>query len=427
SREYYFDSDLSFMNSINEKNGAPIWFNPKSFTIDQKELKVFRVGRTIKNHAYQPVGIVYLVINSNWLENILINQIGPEVQLEVVDSVGQHVSGETLSFKDEEADEWTRVNMKNTSWSIVAKYSFDKLYETITGMSRFSRGLIVICTLIGLIATYILVMDLIVPIRKMRVNMNRGIKGVRPEKMVKFDGAKEICELNDLYISVMYEIYNLMEKEKMNEKVKRKFEIKLLQKQLSPHFLYNTLNSIRWIAMIKKQNQIKELIDSLSRLLSYSLRNTDELVSLEDELSILKEYVKIQKVRYQDFNFIIETNTKIDDLKVLKFLLQPLIENALIHGLSNIEGFGEIVLSITTEDNMLYISVIDNGVGIPSDRISYILDILTGESIDKHIGLKSVHERIQASYGINYGLNIKSEVDKGTTMKIKLPIIRNGE
>ncbi|MBO1511537.1 histidine kinase [Metabacillus sp. BG109] len=426
SRNDYFDSEQTFKNVINEKRGAPVWLNPHFFTINQKELKVFRVGRTIKNYAYQPVGIVYLVINSNWLENILINQVGPEVQLEVVDSLGQHVSGETLPFT-EDTDEWSMVKTKYNNWSIVTKYSFDELYESISDMSRFSRGLIVICTLIGLIATYILVMDLIVPIRRMRINMNRGIKGVRPEKMIKFNGAKEICELNDLFISVMYDIYNLMEKGKENEKLKRKFEIKLLQRQLSPHFLYNTLNSIRWIAMIKKQNQIKGLVDALSRLLSYSLRNTDELVSLEEELSIIKEYVKIQKVRYQDFNFVIDIGTKIDDLKILKFLLQPLIENALIHGLSNIEGFGEIILSITMENKILYISVIDNGVGIASDRLSYIQDILNGESLDKHIGLKSIHERIKASYGINYGLNITSEVDKGTTMEVKLPIIRNGE
>lgn len=426
SREDYFDRDQTFMNVINKNKGAPVWFNPKYFTIDQKELKVFRVGRTIKNHTYQPVGIVYIVINSNWLENTLINQVGPKVQLEVVDSDGQHVSGETLSLT-EDSDEWTRVKTMYNNWSVVAKFSFDELYKTIRDMSRFSTALIVICTLIGLIATYILVMDLIVPIRKMRININQGIKGVRPDKMMKFNGAKEICELNDLYISVMYEIYNLMEKEKVNEKLKRKYEIKLLQRQLSPHFLYNTLNSIRWIAMIKKQNQIKELVDALSRLLSYSLRNTDELVSIEEELTIINEYVKIQKVRYQDFNFVIDINTNIDDLKILKFLLQPLIENALIHGLSNIEGFGEIVLSITTENKMLYISVIDNGVGIPRDRLSYIQDILNGENLDKHIGLKSIHERIQASYGSNFGLTITSEVDKGTTMEVKLPIITNGE
>jgi two-component system, sensor histidine kinase YesM len=426
SREQYFDTEQTFKSVMNEKSGAPVWLNPQIFTINQKELNVFRVGRTIKNYAYQPVGFVYLVINSNWLEKALMNQVGPKVLLEVVDSDGQHVSGETISLTDDSV-EWTSVKTMYNNWSVVAKYSFDELYETIRDMSRVSTALILICMLIGLIATYLLVMDLIVPIRKMRVNMNQGIMGVRPDQMIKFKGAKEICELNDLFISVMYEIYNLMEKEKVNEKLKRKYEIKLLQKQLSPHFLYNTLNSIRWIAIIKKQNQIKELVDALSCLLSYSLRNTDELVSIEEELTIINEYVKIQKARYQDFNFVIDINTKIDGMKILKFLLQPLIENALIHGLSNIEGFGEIVLSITSENKILYISVIDNGVGIPRDKLSYIQDILNGENIDKHIGLKSIHERIQASYGSNYGLTITSEVDRGTTMEVKLPIIGSGE
>jgi two-component system, sensor histidine kinase YesM len=428
SPEHYFDNVQTFKNDIYEKKGAPVWFNPEYFTVNQKELKIFRVGRTIKNYAHQPVGIVYLVINSSWLENTLMKQVGQEVQLEVIDSVGEHISGETLSLA-EASNEGTRVKTKHNNWSIVAKYSFDELYETIKDMSFFSSVLIVSCTLLGLIATYLLVVDLIIPVRRLRMKMKLGINGVRPEKMIKFNGAKEVRELNEIFISVMFDIYNLMEKVKVDEKVKREYEIKLLQKQISPHFLYNTLNSIRWIAMIKKQYQIKEIIDALSRLLTYSLRNTDELVSLEDELNIIEEYVKIQKVRYQDFEFVIDRGTKIDNLKVLKFLLQPLIENAIMHGLSNIVGFGEIILSFVMEDNILYIFVIDNGVGISSDRLSYIQDILDEKSQDKdkHIGLRSIHERIQASYGINYGLKITSVVDKGTTMEIKLPIIRSEE
>lgn len=422
----YYDNEQAFQNSINEQNGSAVWLNPQVFTIDKRELNVFRVGRTLKNHSYKPIGIVYLVIHSNWLDNILTNQVGVDVQLEVIDSLGQHISGEEPTISGD-LSEVTRVKTRNNGWEIVAKYSFGELYKTINDMSRFSKWIIAVCAVLGLIATYILVTDLIVPIRRLRGNMNQGIKGVRPEKMVKFKGAKEISELNDLFLAVMYDIYNFLEQEKANEKLKRELEIKLLQKQISPHFLYNTLNSIRWIAMIKKQDHIKEIVDALSRLLSYSLRNTDELVMLEEELSIVKDYVKIQKVRYQEFEFDIDIEEDNEDLKILKFIVQPLIENALIHGLSNLESFGQIKLSISKENDSLYISVIDNGVGIPKERLIYIQNILDGENKDKHIGLRSIHQRIQASYGENYGLKITSEVDHGTTMKIKLPIIRKEE
>lgn len=425
SPRLFYDHGKNFNEMIKAEKGAPVWFNPERFTVDNSEIEAFRVGRTLKNYAFQPIGIVYLVINAQWLENTLTNQVDPAVHLEVVNSRGQHVSGEQRLLT--ESDQITSVKTKHNNWSIIAAYSFNELYKTVNKMSHMATGVILFCGIIGLIATYLLVIDLVIPVKKLRINMKKGIRGVSPEKMSRIKGAKEISELNDLFISVMYEIYKLVENGKNNEKLKRQIEIKLLQKQLSPHFLYNTLNSIRWMAMIKKQNQIKEIVDALTGLLSYSIRDTDELVLLEDELSMLQEYVKIQKVRYQDFTFTVHKERDVEGVKILKFLLQPLIENALIHGFPDYEGFGKMDLSIYIEDDILYIDVSDNGKGISPDRLLYIQRILAGKSAEKHIGLLSIQERIQASYGSSYGLRVSSEEGRGATMELRLPIIRNQE
>lgn len=423
----YNDYEKAFIDNIEKAKGAPIWFNPREFRVEGREVQAFRLARVIKDNNFQPIGIAYLVINSRWLQDTLASaQVGSGVQLALRDSRNQViVENEIHPAKSSEDTLNIVTQSKQNSWSVFASFSLAKLYGTVHRMSSFATGLIALCTVIGLIATYIFVIDLVIPINYLRKNMHQGVKGIRPHLMTKFKGAREIAELNDLFISVLYEIYNLVEEVKINEKKKRKAELKLLQNQLSPHFLYNTLNSIRWMALIRKQDHIREMVDALNHLLTYSLRNTDELVLLKDELSVMQEYVKIQKVRYQNFQFIIRIEDDLEHIKILKFLFQPLIENALVHGLSNIDRPGEIKLCLKKSNNQLHIQVSDNGSGISDERLSSLQEMLAGKNEDNHIGLRSVQERIQMHYGVNYGLQISSTVGLGTTMELIMPIIND--
>ncbi|WP_068502759.1 cache domain-containing sensor histidine kinase [Paenibacillus kribbensis] len=425
SADHYNDNEQTFIDNIEKSNGAPVWSNPREFRIGNREVQAFRLGRVIKDDNFQPIGIAYLVINSRWLQNTLTSsQVGSGVELAVRDSRDQVIIKKEMQLAKTSDNTLDIVaQIKQNDWSVFASFSLAELYGTVHRMSGFAVGLIVLCTVIGLVATYIFVTDLVIPIKRLRGNIYQGIKGVQPQLMIKFKGAREICELNDLFISFLYEIYNLVEDVKKNEKKKRKAELKLLQNQLSPHFLYNTLNSIRWMALIRKQDHIREMVDALTHLLTYSLHNADELVLLKDELSVMQDYVKIQKVRYQNFQFITHIEADLENVKILKFLLQPLIENALVHGLSNIDRPGEIKLSIKECNNQLLVQVIDNGMGISNERLSSIHEILAGKNENNHIGLRSVQERIQMYYGSEYGLQILSMEGSGTTMEIIMPLI----
>ncbi|WP_157827707.1 sensor histidine kinase [Niallia nealsonii] len=427
--DYYNDYEQAFIDNIEKAKGAPIWFNPREFRVGSQKVQAFRLARVIKDNNFQPIGIAYLVINSRWLQNTLESaQIGSGVQLALRDSRNQVVVKKDMHSDKSSKDTLDIVaQSKENSWSVFASFSLDELYRTVNRMSSFAIGLIALCTVVGLVATYIFVIDLVIPIKHLRENMHQGIKGIRPHLMTKFKGAREIGELNDLFISVLYEIYNLVEEVKGNEKKKRKAELKLLQNQLSPHFLYNTLNSIRWMALIRKQDHIREMVDALTHLLTYSLRNTDELVLLKDELSVMQEYVKIQKVRYQNFQFTIHIEDDLENVEIFKFLLQPLIENALVHGLSSIDRPGEIKLFIKESNNQLLIQVSDNGTGIPDERLLSLQEMLAGKNEGNSIGLRSVQERIQMHYGSQYGLQILSMEGMGTTMEILIPLIRDVE
>ncbi|MGF9846633.1 sensor histidine kinase [Priestia megaterium] len=425
----YNDYQQSFIDNIEKGKGAPIWFEPHEFRVGSQEVQAFRLARVIKDNNFQPIGIAYLVINSRWLQHTLASaQVGSGVQLAVEDPTGQVIGQKEMhSVKSSEDTIDIVAQSKQNSWNVIASFLLNELYGTLHRMSSFATGLIALCAVIGLLATYIFVIDLIIPIKQLRKNMHQGVKGIQPHLMTKFKGAREIGELNDLFISVLHEIYNLVEDVKRNEKKKRKAELKLLQNQLSPHFLYNTLNSIRWMALIRKQDHIREMVDALTHLLTYSLRNTDELVLLKDELSVMQEYVKIQKVRYQNFQLLVHIEKDLENVKIIKFLLQPLIENALVHGLSSINRPGEIKLCIKKRNNQLLIQLSDNGIGIPDERLLSLQEMLGGKNEDNHIGLRSVQERIQMHFGFRYGLRILSTEGMGTTMEINMPLIRDRE
>ncbi|MDG0811618.1 sensor histidine kinase [Cohnella rhizosphaerae] len=237
--------------------------------------------------------------------------------------------------------------------------------------------------------------------------------------------------MNDTFISVMYEIERLIEEASRQERQKKDAEIRVLQNQLSPHFLHNTLNSIRWMAMIQKQDNIKETVDSLNRLLTYALRGGGGPVPLGTEVAMLQSYVTIQKVRYQHFGFESRVPQALEDALVPKFLLQPLIENALLHGLADADRPGEISVAAAAAGRTLVLTVSDNGVGMPPERHAAVVASLDGgdgrqrpEEGGARIGLRSVHERVQLHYGAQYGLRVASAPGEGTTLTVRLPLLR---
>ena len=198
--------------------------------------------------------------------------------------------------------------------------------------------------------------------------------------------------------------------------------MRVLQNQISPHFLYNTLNSLRWMAILQKQDHMKEMIDSLNRLLAYSFRGTGRPVPLQEELEALDDYAKIQKVRYRHFTLEVLLEDELRQAAVLKFLLQPLIENALIHGIATATEDGVIQIGGERRGHMLELTVRDNGNGMEPDKLEELRQKLKRGTMDGgSVGLANVHERIQLHYGEQFGLDIDSTPGEGTLVRLRLP------
>lgn len=205
-------------------------------------------------------------------------------------------------------------------------------------------------------------------------------------------------------------------------------ELLALQAQINPHFLYNTLHTISWksIALTKKPNEVSAMIENLSTILKYSLSNADQTVSLEEEIYYTECYLDIQSVRYRNqFKVEWEYEDDIKQLRIIKLLLQPLIENSIYHGIMEKEGQGTIYIHIVRDDYYLKVWLMDDGLGMPPGRLEEIKAMLKdqdGYSKHDHIGLFNVNKRLILTYGENFGIRIKSVYRRGTAIYIRIPI-----
>lgn len=411
-----------YNRAIADGKGSAIWFMPGRYSDGYVEYDAFRLGRSIRDKKLNVLGTLTLVIDTRAITDIFAQtkfQEDVAIKLLTPDNT-------LIVSNDEPIDEDERQlltysqNQLHNGWHLSAQLPLSQLYEPIYRIAKLAIIIVLICIVLGLVVTQLLAMDLVIPIRRLMLNMKHGIKGVKPGKLKRFGGAIEVVEMNDTFISVMYEIEQLIDEISKQEAKKKDAEIRVLQNQLSPHFLYNTLNSIRWMAMIQKQDNIKEMVDSLNQMLTYALRGKGDPVALSTEIAMLHNYVTIQKVRYQHFQFNTDIPPELEEARVPKFLLQPLIENSLIHGLALADRPGDITVRARRDGERLLFYVEDNGVGVEADRLAEIVEGFgQGES---HFGLHSIHERIQLHFGREYGLHMTSVPGEGTTFMLTMPL-----
>ena len=242
---------------------------------------------------------------------------------------------------------------------------------------------------------------------------------------VEVKGEGEVKQLSKAFNIMVARIKMLMEQIITEQEEKRKSELKALQAQINPHFLYNTLDSIIWMNENENYEGVSVMVAALARLFRISLSRGNEIISIGDELEHVKSYLTIQKVRYGDkFDYSIDADSTLLSRKTLKLILQPIIENAIHHGVSPLNEKGIIKISVSSESDKILFQVSDNGYGITPEILS---ELLVQESTSYHgsgssgVGLKNVNERIKLCYGEEYGLEILSEVDVGTTVNIRIP------
>lgn len=317
-----------------------------------------------------------------------------------------------------------------TGWKTIGVYYLDDALQPV----RFVQVSALVIALITIALTVTISMVYTNAISKPVLHLLSIMeKAGHGDLAVRYDGRSrdEIDELGHGLNTMLEKIEELLMLVYQEQQSKREAELRIMQQQIKPHFLYNTLDTILWMAEENAPQQIVEVVTALTRLFRIALSQGREIISVKDEIEHVRSYLVIQKIRYEDkFDFNIQCDESLYDLQVQKMILQPLVENAIYHGLKEKQGTGEIHISIKQTGEYLELVVRDDGVGIPEailNRITEGLHHLDHDFDRSAFALYNVNDRIHLTYGEAFGIKVSSRQGWGTIFTIRHPVVREGE
>lgn len=313
----------------------------------------------------------------------------------------------------------------------MADWKIVRMIETFPITEKSRRILTLLNTIIAISAIgcfvyiFLVTQSISRPVKTLIQACRRIEKGNRDFR-VSLKVRNEMGILGDTFNIMMDQLQGYYQKEISDQKRKADIEFQILQAQINPHFLYNTLDSIKWLAVMQNMHNIAEMSTSLINLLKYNLAHPSKETTLKSEVENLKHYIQIQKFRYGDtFEFSTQLAEDTLDCTVLRFVLQPLVENCIIHGFKDFEDGRYIKVLSFIDNNQLHLEVIDNGSGMDLDTVNDVNEDLSNKGKRFNtIGVRNIRERIQLHFGEAYGLYYASEPGTGTVAEMVFPIIR---
>lgn len=310
-----------------------------------------------------------------------------------------------------------------TGWKLVMVSSLSSVQKENMKIYQLIFSFLCLAGILMLGVDVILIQKITKPVSR----LHQAIQSFGVGKLdVRVDetGIGEISSLEQGFNQMAGEIQELMDRSISQEQEKRHMERRLLQAQISPHFLYNTLDSIIWMIQGKQYEGAGKMVSLLARFFRVALSKGKDIIPLRQEVEHATSYLSIQNIRFQDkFDFELNIDESLMEYLCPKITIQPILENAIYHGVENMFGDGEIILSIQEHGEDICIEVSDNGEGMTEEQVEKILhhDIRKTSGKGSGVGVYNVDSRIKLLYGENYGISIQSELDEGTTVKILLP------
>ena len=319
---------------------------------------------------------------------------------------------------------YTIQSLDNCNWRVVAVSYVDELITSrVERMIRICVILLLLMLLTAIVAGSLFSWVFAKPAKRLTSAMGDFEKNAANFRFEPVEGTSEITALSSSFGHMVLRIQQLMEQVRQEEISLRKTELKALQAQINPHFLYNTLDSIAWMCEEERTKEAVEMINALARLFRISISKGHELIPLEKEIEHAKSYLKIQNYRYKNqFTYHFDVEESCLPYFCNKITLQPIIENAIYHGIDRMVDEGHIEIRVREEEQAVVMTVEDNGIGMTQEQC---VEILQKESGDRTgIGIKNVNDRIQIYFGESYGLRITSEPDVGTCVEIRIPKLK---
>ncbi|WP_078551675.1 cache domain-containing sensor histidine kinase [Bacillus alkalicellulosilyticus] len=318
-----------------------------------------------------------------------------------------------------------------TDWTTVGVFSTEDSVAEVKLIQFYVISFVFFVCFVGITASYFLSHTISRPINQLMKAMQKAESGDLSSRY-KGEGNDEVSRLGRGFNKMLTQINKLITLTEQQEKKKREAEFHSLQANIKPHFLYNTLDTIQWMAHKKNATDIADVVNSLSKLFRIGLSKGGTIISLIDEIEHIKSYLQIQSVRYQNkLNYSLDISPTIQNVSILKIVLQPIVENAIYHGIKERRGPGLITIEAKKQNDRLVITIGDNGKGMSEEKLeqlrknlsTFLIDDENHDKLTTGYGVVNVHARLKLTFGEEYGVTIDSELDKGTIVTIYHPII----
>lgn len=350
-------------------------------------------------------------------------QLYNELQTENIDTVMNADSDIVVTGEGDDEKIYTLSHSETTGWTIVGCVNMAELLKDSREANNIYVMTAIVLVAIAMILSSFIARSITLPIQKLRDSMKKVQEGDFKAADVVIPSQNEIGSLTTSFNAMTHRIEELMEENVKEQEQKRKIELKALQSQINPHFLYNTLDSIIWMAEGKKYEDVVLMTASLARLLRQSISNEDETVLIGQEIQYVKSYLTIQKMRYKDkLEFEINVDPSINSVHIVKLVLQPIVENAIYHGLKYKESKGLLTVTGYQKNQNAVIEITDDGVGMDEETLNHIFEKHKVNYRSNGVGVYNVQKRLCMYYGKEYGLHYESEPGHGTTVTVTIPM-----
>lgn len=446
----------NWYSKASEKNGQIIYLPSNEvdlFSAHQEDTTVYGLRQMHNLISGRPIGIMAVSVKSDYFEEICSKLLNPITQKVIIadgkgkviyatdpalryasiqssayyDKVNDNYSGYFLAKVTGQKSQIVFVTNEMTGWKVIMYTPLNLVGINWNFVFIIIIFVTILYLIISLYMSYYTAKTISRPVRNLRDAMERLQKGdltVRTE----IQGNDEFGQLSSQFNRTVLQIGELLKALEQQEEKKRELEMQALQAQINPHFLYNTLASIRFMLEMDMSKHADEALIALVKLLKRTFSGQKKLVDISEEIDTVEHYLKLLKIRYNaQFSWDIKISNEIRTYKILKFVLQPLVENSISHGFSQKTEPGLIEINGFKTKEYVIISIEDNGVG---GDIDYINQILNGVETKKHadgfngIGMKNVHDRLQLFFGKKYGLTVFRRESGGVIVKLKIPLLK---